>query len=54
MGSHVLTMMVFKLLLYLSSPFFSSDFLFFVFDVKHLLKSKFVVYYVMTKMGANE
>ena len=43
------TLMVFPLLLYLSSPNFP-----FVFDVKQLSKVKFVVYYVMTKVGANK
>ena len=46
----MLTLMVFKLLLYLSSPNFPSDF---AFDVKQLLKV-FVVYYVMAKKDANE
>ena len=47
------TLMVFKLLLYLSSPNFFR-FCSFVFDVKQLLKVKFVVYFVMTKMDAYE
>ena len=43
-----------KLVLCLSSPKFPSGFCCFVFDVSQLLKVKFIVYYVMTKMGANE
>ena len=45
------TLMDLKLLvhMYLSSPNFPSDF-----AVLFLLKVKFVVYFVMTKMGANE
>ena len=44
--------MVYKLLLCLISPNFPP--FFFVFGVKKILKVKFVVYYEMTKMGANE
>ena len=53
MAPPVLTLMFFNLLLYLPSPNFP-PILLFGFDVKQFLKVKFVVYYVMTKMGANE
>ena len=45
--------MVFKLVLYLSSPNFPSGFTVLV-NIKQIVKVKFVVYYVMPKMGANE
>ena len=49
------TLVVFKLSLYLSSPNFPSDFAaLFLTLIKLLLKVKVVVYYIMTKMGANE
>ena len=48
----MLTLMDFKLLLYLSSPNVTSEFML-CFDVtQQLLEVKNVVYYVMTKMGA--
>ena len=48
------TLMVFKLLLCLSSPNFPSGFAVLFNDVKQSLKVEFVVYCIMTKMGANE
>ena len=47
------SLMGFKLLLCLSSPNYPSLFAV-LFDIKQLLKVKFVIYYVMTKMGTNE
>ena len=46
--------MVFKLLLYLSSPNFPSDFAVLFVTQNNYQTVKFVVYYVMTKVCANE
>ena len=51
---HLLTLMGFKLLLSFTSPNVPFGFAVFVIDVKQLLKVKFVVYCVMTKIVANE
>ena len=53
LAGRTVALMVFKLLLCLSSPNVHSGFRCFVFDVK-ILKARFFAYYVMTNTGANE
>ena len=54
LARRITTLMVFKLLLCLSSPNFPTGLAVLFFYAKQLLKVKFVVYYVMTKIGGNE